>query len=375
MIQQITIIGSQTLLGKHLISTLSEIRPQIKQKFWDYHDDLLAGLDEALEGSDIVFNLHEVQDFSLMPNIKRMQEHNVDFLFGLLSRCIYHRCAVIVHLSTIYLQCSTKWPNIYGREQETGSFERVYRAECPYPEYCDSKFQAEKLIAQTDKIGRVIARVGPLYGEWDTHSAISDAILALHWFDHIPKIGWDLRDLGALQFTYAKNAAHALLQCADKLQEEKTTDGHSMTACETVVICDNTPVQNFYSLLDDLGLNDGNGNKTVANESSSFITTNFKQWHIPFTVFYIFYWFLCIFVSILKNIFGIQHSLLNKLPAPNYVYLLLRHWTSYSDYKLRIFFDFKPPYDWATSRNRSLVYYNQLKFEQIQSASWLPNEK
>jgi aspartate-semialdehyde dehydrogenase len=52
--KQITIIGANTLLGEHLITTLDNKYPDIDKKLWNFNKEL-EGLKEAIEGSDMVF--------------------------------------------------------------------------------------------------------------------------------------------------------------------------------------------------------------------------------------------------------------------------------------------------------------------------------
>ena len=109
-----------------------------------------------------------------------------------------------------------------------------------------------------------------------------------------------------------------------------------------------------------------------------------SHFSIPFSLFFFPYWLLCTIIWILNQVLGIQWMntvhiinlliifIIFQLPSPNYVYLLLRHWTFYSGYKLRIFFNWRPPYDWPTSLARSREYYRQLKADKVSGPSWLP---
>jgi len=103
-----------------------------------------------------VFNLHEVQDFSFLPSKKTMKAQNTDcmvfFLFvcnivsvvdTLVQKCKANGISKLVHLSSVYLQCSARWPNVYGRECEDYS---KFQSEVPFPVYCESKSKAEQII-------------------------------------------------------------------------------------------------------------------------------------------------------------------------------------------------------------------------------------
>lgn len=61
------------------------------------------------------------------------------------------------------------------------------------------------------------------------------------------------------------------------------------------------------------------------------------------------------------------------MPCPQYFYIVFRHWTFFSDFKLRLFFDVVPRFDWNTSLRRSRAYYRKLKPEDIDGFSWMPS--
>uniref|UniRef100_A0A915M4W6 NAD-dependent epimerase/dehydratase domain-containing protein n=1 Tax=Meloidogyne javanica TaxID=6303 RepID=A0A915M4W6_MELJA len=115
--KKITILGANTLLGHHLVTVVDNVFSGIDKTLWNYNDKR-DGLKEAIEGSGMVINLHELQDLSLTPNMEELNKNNVEFVSELISYCKASNVSVLVHLSTTYLQCSTKWPNVYGRESE-----------------------------------------------------------------------------------------------------------------------------------------------------------------------------------------------------------------------------------------------------------------
>jgi len=102
--------------------------------------------------------VHELQDLSLTPNMEELHKNNVECLFSiffnliiplilvvseLISYCKTSNVSVLVHLSSTFLQCSTKWPNVYGRESEDfGQFLNDF----PFPSYCKSKLMAEEFL-------------------------------------------------------------------------------------------------------------------------------------------------------------------------------------------------------------------------------------
>uniref|UniRef100_A0A914N1R6 3-beta hydroxysteroid dehydrogenase/isomerase domain-containing protein n=1 Tax=Meloidogyne incognita TaxID=6306 RepID=A0A914N1R6_MELIC len=353
--KKITILGANTLLGHHLVTVVDNVFSGIDKTLWNYNDKR-DGLKEAIEGSGMVINLHELQDLSLTPNMEELNKNNVEFVSELISYCKTSNVSVLVHLSTTYLQCSTKWPNVYGRESEDfGQFLNDF----PFPSYCKSKLMAEEFLRNDldNKISIVISRVGPIYGEGDRRSLVCDTLLVNKYFGFFPRIG-NHKDMGVLQFTYAGNVAFSLLSCGQKLMNSEKN------SCETVLICDDTPLHDFYSLILD-GILDSKEVDTGHEEIKKTST-----WTIPFWLIFFPYLFICWLVQLITNISNL-HLSLNYLPSPNLIYLLLRHWTFYSGYKLRVFFDVKPFYDWETCLKRSRLYYTNLKTEEIEGPSWL----
>lgn len=62
----------------------------------------------------------------------------------------------LIHLSSIYLQCSARWPNVGSREELDY---KKFCNEVPFPAYCDSKHKAEKIIFNFGKIFIVIFKL------------------------------------------------------------------------------------------------------------------------------------------------------------------------------------------------------------------------
>jgi thioester reductase-like protein len=107
--------------------------------------------------------LHELQDFSNTPSKESLQKNNVECkllwkqtvwtnLFVLvvktvLSLCAEEKVTTLIHISSIYLQCSAWWPNVGSRELEPQRFVR----DNPFPAYFDSKYEAERLISECSK--------------------------------------------------------------------------------------------------------------------------------------------------------------------------------------------------------------------------------
>lgn len=80
----------------------------------------------------LLWNLGKVNSFCLV--VKTLVE-----------KCAEHGVSKLVQLSSVFLQCSARWPNVNNRECEDYS---KFRKEIPFPAYCDSKHEAEQIIQQ-----------------------------------------------------------------------------------------------------------------------------------------------------------------------------------------------------------------------------------
>jgi nucleoside-diphosphate-sugar epimerase len=358
----VAILGGNSLLGQHILSRLLDSTVH-HISIWTFKESFVnrlevnhnnpthgvsyfVGLDNlkaAVTNCDTVFNMHEAQDFSNSPDKNLLQQHNVDFVQKLLSDCAETGVANLVHASSIYLQCSAWWPNVGSREQDSKRFIR----DNPFPAYFNSKFEAERLISECDYMKSVVARLGMLYGEGDRCSVICDAIKMSETIDPLPIIG----DLGgAVQFTYAGNAAAALIKCAEKIARFPSLQQ------EVINISDSTSVQPLF---------DG-----IARDCFEAGGNSLSSLHIPFWLFFPVYFLLSMlgylidFIPVVKNPIG-------NMPSASYIYFLLRQWTFVSDYRLRLLIDFVPPFDEDESLHRSLKYYGkQLHRQDIKSYSW-----
>ncbi|KAE9420173.1 hypothetical protein Angca_001175, partial [Angiostrongylus cantonensis] len=157
-----------------------------------------------------VYNLHEAQDLCLLPDEKQLQVHNVEFVQSLVS---YIRCPLI-HLSSVFVQCSSRWPNVYENEYDGTK----YKSQWPFPKYCSSKWEAEQIIAKAS-VDAFIMRCVPAYGEGDTHSILTDLIKFTGNGD-ILSVG---DGEGVVQMAYAGNLAAGLWSAVPKLVHDGDT--------------------------------------------------------------------------------------------------------------------------------------------------------
>ncbi|KAI6241730.1 Epimerase domain-containing protein [Aphelenchoides fujianensis] len=361
VMQDATIIGANCAIGKHLFSRLQDTVKTIS--VWtlnaEFVDELesnqnnptdgvnfyvgMDGLRSAIAGRDTVFNLHEYVDFSATPDHAALKQHNVEFVKRLLWICKTEKVEHLVHLSSIYLQCSGWWPNVGSREMEPANF----LADNPFPAYFKSKFEAEKMVLTADHLKSIVTRVGPIYGEGDKCSIICDAIKLHEWLGFLPVVG----DMGgALQLTYAGNAAEALISSAKKLAFDPSVHH------EAINVQDGTPVQSLFF---------GVVRRCFEANGKRLSTTK-----IPFWVFFPLYFLLCMIGTLLQYAPFVKNPL-QDLPSASFVYLLFRQWTFLSDYRMRLLLDFKPPVGPKEALRRIFDYYGKfLRSEDIKTYSW-----
>ncbi|KJH53108.1 NAD dependent epimerase/dehydratase family protein [Dictyocaulus viviparus] len=334
----VSVLGANSLLAQYLIRYIQRLHNSSwKIYIWSYsipfHPRIsgitiyplkqfvgLERLYNAVKYADIVFNLHEAQDLTLLPDKKQLEVHNVNFVRSLLS-CA--RCP-LVHLSSIFLQCSSYWPNVYESENEA----EKYTVQWPFPSYCLSKWEAEQIIANSS-VDAYIIRCVPVYGEGDTHSILTDLIKYAK-NGNITSLG---DGEGVLQMAYAENIVVGLWSAVKKLlpyadpQSGTSKDIVNSPARkrhiirETIILADETPKKNVITLFKPLL---ANGKRFVAPS------------RIPFLTFCYFYYMVL--------------AILNLLSKVLYIPRFIR----------------------TESLNRCRMYYNRLVSEDIRTYSWNP---
>uniref|UniRef100_A0A8R1I9X9 Uncharacterized protein n=1 Tax=Caenorhabditis japonica TaxID=281687 RepID=A0A8R1I9X9_CAEJA len=208
---RVTILGNN-LAARHFVKYLSICHQTVQISLWTYDDvnypefDTVAtclryygmkNLPNALLAADVVVNLHECTDFSLLPDVEKLQVHNVEVIRSVL----FHNNGPLIHLSTPFLQCSNVWPNVYEPERDPA----VFSAQWPFPEYCASKFEAEELVKATSN-DCYIVRCVPTYGEGDDCSILTDLI----YFSNDKMVVSIGDDDGHMQMAYAGNVSVAI---------------------------------------------------------------------------------------------------------------------------------------------------------------------
>ncbi|CAD5220954.1 unnamed protein product [Bursaphelenchus xylophilus] len=348
MMSPICILGANSLIGQHLYTQL--VGCGAKLNLWTLQDkfqdrlesnqnvvpqnvSIFSGTSEiasAIKDCDVVYNLHEYTDLSNLPDEKKLYEHNVKFVRDLMNMCKEEGTKVIIHLSSSFVQCSGKWPNVGNREKDHKDF--VF--DNPYPKYSKSKALAEELLKSCPGVKTLAARVGYIYGEGDENGIICDMIKVQKKLKWIPIIG---DNKGAVQMAYVGNVSAALIKCKTTMEEKG--EEH-----ETVNIVDDTPINSLY---------DGVLKDLMGDTPSH---------SVPFWLAYPIFFLICWVLQILKIDFPI--------PSTGHFYMLCRQWTVLSNYRLRLFFDFKPRYSYNEAIKRSKTYYNNIDFDSFNSWSW-----
>ncbi|CAI2342215.1 unnamed protein product [Caenorhabditis sp. 36 PRJEB53466] len=170
----------------------------------------MKNLPNALLAADVVVNLHECTDFSLLPDVVLLQKHNVEVVRSVL----FHSNSPLIHLSTPFLQCSNRWPNVYEPERDP----MVFSSQWPFPEYCASKFEAEKLVKASSNDCYVV-RCVPTYGEGDNCSILTDLI----YFSNDKMITSLGDNDGHMQMAYAGNVSVAIWSAVCRLLSQSTS--------------------------------------------------------------------------------------------------------------------------------------------------------
>uniref|UniRef100_A0A1I7T7H9 3Beta_HSD domain-containing protein n=1 Tax=Caenorhabditis tropicalis TaxID=1561998 RepID=A0A1I7T7H9_9PELO len=221
---RVTILGS-TLTARHFVKYLGSCHQSVQISLWTFDkvqysefDNVstclrysgIKNLPNALLAADVVINLHECTDFSLLPDNAKLQLHNVEVVRSILFHCN----SPIIHLSTPFLQCSHRWPNVYEPERDPV----VFKPQWPFPEYCASKYEAEKLVRASSNDCYIVRSV-PTYGEGDECSILTDLI----YFSNDKLVVSLGDDDGHMQMAYAGNISVAIWSAVCRLLSQSTS--------------------------------------------------------------------------------------------------------------------------------------------------------
>uniref|UniRef100_A0A914W817 3-beta hydroxysteroid dehydrogenase/isomerase domain-containing protein n=1 Tax=Plectus sambesii TaxID=2011161 RepID=A0A914W817_9BILA len=351
----IAVTGGNSLIGQHLIKWLVENGQSIAViRVWHPTQKFVKRIemDETrsisvegfvgqeyferfLDGASTVFNLHEVWDFSLQPNKKKMWEENVNAVERLMTACRAAKVARVVHLSSAFVNTSIRWPNTNLVELT----EMPPKSEAPFPDYIDSKIESERIVFEYDDIQTFAVRLCPLIGEGDQSSIVCDALRFAQWnklSQSLPVIG---DRGGVLQITYAGNAASGLARVMEKMIEQPTLTK------EVVFVVDDAPKKDVFTFMEPLL-------EARGVPISSAI-------RVPFFFAYVLYWLIVSPLLFISQIVPLPSSVA-RLPSLAVLYMTFYHWTFFSPNKSRLLLDWVPPFDYRQAMRRSAAYYKSL---------------
>uniref|UniRef100_A0A0K0DJN6 3Beta_HSD domain-containing protein n=1 Tax=Angiostrongylus cantonensis TaxID=6313 RepID=A0A0K0DJN6_ANGCA len=272
--------------------------------------------------------LHEAQDLCLLPDEKQLQVHNVEFVQSLVS---YIRCPLI-HLSSVFVQCSSRWPNVYENEYDGTK----YKSQWPFPKYCSSKWEAEQIIAKAS-VDAFIMRCVPAYGEGDTHSILTDLIKFTGNGD-ILSVG---DGEGVVQMAYAGNLAAGLWSAVPKLVHDGDTlrPGIEMMLVEFSSLFS---LSDIFLIIENKGFFSrrfflGGTNVFPYTRDQSILTQ--KQFIKEIIIL--------ADETPKKNVFTLFKPLnsLFQLPHPTLGYFYFNHWTFFNTNKSRLLLHYVPKID------------------------------
>ncbi|WKY00790.1 hypothetical protein Q1695_015093 [Nippostrongylus brasiliensis] len=385
----VTILGANSLLGQHLVQHIQRVDPLVELVTWNYCDDFqprlpdiestsirhFKGLDtihEAMQLSDVVINLHERQDLSLLPDESQLQLHNVDFIRSLL---VSLRCP-LVHVSSVFVQCSSRWPNVYCCEESP----LKYKGQWPFPSYCSSRCQAEDLINKAS-VDSYILRCVPAYGEGDTCSVLTDLIKFADGGDITSYSDGD----GVLQMAYAGNLADGIWVAANNLlstnkqpylhacpvpQTEEWNLGWGGSVSHAALFP--STLKNDRHIKETIVLGDDTPKMNIVNGFKSLLTVgkrNVVPCRIPFVIGFYIYYLFSILVRMLSMVTSIP-TWIRELPHPCYGYLFFHHWTFFNTKKARLMLDYLPSVEFQEAMNRCQTHYRRLQPCDIPEYSW-----
>ncbi|CAD6184582.1 unnamed protein product [Caenorhabditis auriculariae] len=435
---RLAVLG-ESLLSRHFVTLLNEEHPAVEIKLWTFFPTVRTEFEcvpvcfkyygpeqlcDALREIDIAINFHEYLDLSLAPNSEELQRHNVEFVRSL----IFRLRVPFIHISTCFLQCSTRWPN--GNEPESDP--RKYESQWPFPEYCRSKFEAEMLVKSFERDAFVLRAV-PVYGEGDDSSIITD-LIRLANDSCIPLVG---DGDGVMQMSYVRNSATAVWLATCRLLSLTTSFDPNATCSDLSELLSfdsgnqsasinaspqkiklNSSFQELDGFNMDVEKKLGASANKRFNSLSSSVTEEFNHHINEFDGLYtsslsvdekplapIFEIILiaddtpkkCVHKTFAPFLFngkrlGSQivlpflpvyyiYSLLcfllvfltkffhfkfvSQMPHPSFLYVYFRHWTFFNTNKSLLYLNYKPKHDYQEGITKSSSYYRHMRSDEI----------
>ncbi|EAT48210.1 AAEL000733-PA [Aedes aegypti] len=267
----ILITGGAGFLGQHLIRTLQERDPKVREirvvdlkpyenilghidthRVVSYVGDICqpSKIESAFEGVDCVFHMAAYINFDFPPNHQELQRVNVDGTQMVIDLCRKYNVPRLVFTSDCLIHMTPYMGRanftIVCNQTEPKTKVPAKESEFQIPGYASSKFRAENLVlaandtptANGGMLKTIAIRPPVVFGEGDQRFIPSIIKVALRFNGEIPKLAGPG---GKQQLVYAGNVAWAHLRAKDALlTKPKEISGHPVFVTDDSGIEDTT---------------------------------------------------------------------------------------------------------------------------------------
>ncbi|CAG2107143.1 unnamed protein product [Medioppia subpectinata] len=353
--QVVLVTGASGCLGQHIVKLLQEKDDSVREircmDLKPYQNNLQHKTEKpmtiitadirneravvrALEGVDCVIHCAALVDTSLWPDVKSMQNINVDGTQILIDASVELNVKYFVYVSSADAVVGDD-PIYFGAENTT-----------PIPKrhilpYSKTKLDAEVIVKEangrplpngTDKLQTIIVRPSLLYGEEDQHFVTTALRIAkqhsgvLRTIDNV---------FVRIQPTYAGNAGWACIRAKDKLQTDESVAG------EEFFVTDDTQILDPFEFL------------------APYVQCrgySLSQRSYPYWLFMIIMFFIVQFIRLLWSVYPIE--LPKGLTPQNMRYLCNTYFFNRNKAILRL--DYEPLYGHEECQQKSIQYYKKL---------------
>ncbi|XP_065079851.1 3 beta-hydroxysteroid dehydrogenase/Delta 5--_4-isomerase [Ochlerotatus camptorhynchus] len=267
----ILITGGAGFLGQHLIKTLQERDPKVREirvvdlkpyenilghidihKVVSYVGDICepSKIESAFEGVDCVFHMAAYINFDFPPNHQELQRVNVDGTRVVIDLCRKYSVPRLVFTSDCLIHMTPYMGRanftIVCNQTEPKTKVPAKESEFQIPGYAPSKLKAENLVLGVNdtplenggKLKTIAIRPPVTFGEGDQRFIPSIIKVALRFNGEIPKIAGPG---GKQQLVYAGNVAWAHVRAKEALlTKPKEISGHPVFVTDESGIEDTT---------------------------------------------------------------------------------------------------------------------------------------
>ncbi|CAI4229635.1 unnamed protein product [Auanema sp. JU1783] len=408
---RLTILGANSLLGQHLVKHVQEnVGSSIEITTWSYDTELAKKIDiettfnhyigtenlgKAVRKADIVVNLHEYQDLSILPDVDALELHNVEFVRSLvfLMNSGSIRNQGLIHLSSCFVQCAKSVPNVYEAEMNPERYTKTR----PFQRYCETKAVSEEMVKQSG-ISNFVIRALPMYGPGDDSSIITDFIAVSSYLDCVPSIGD--RD-GVTQMAFVGNVAVGMWLAIEKLsnllpsmQNFRKDSFESLSDSEPVLKLENeegtdsdassdlASSNNNFSYLHQsesvhevILLADDIRSKNIYEAHREFICSPKRPISLTYIPFLPLYYIYLLFTTLIIGVSKLVNipKTLEQLPEPYFFYHYFHQWTFFNTLKASSFLNYRDKYTQKEIVGICRPYYQRLSGASLKNFSWKPH--